>query len=641
MRVRIEELLNSGIWRPGVRAARAAVLLACLGGPVGCQSAGPMQGLTARRERTTAKVADSLCAPFCNVRSEIGNRAAAPASAVLRCNGQQRTDSGQQPGTIGGATVVKIGPPVGLAPRPSAAGNRPGQEVPAPAGRQQAALAHLPGPVTRVACHDVRPALPAALSPQTGGLGTEQPVEPDGPDKPIDLVAALNMAGVSNPTIGRALEEINAARGDLLGALALMLPTLNAGASIDLHEGTLQNSFGQIRDLRRGALEIGAGVGTRAAETTPIPGVRIFAQVAEAIYEPQAARNVVAARDFNAAAVRNNILMDVAVRYLDLAGAQARLQAIRQSQRDLDVLVKMLVAGAQPGVGQWRPADANRVSTAAMLLKTEEQTVEGDVAVASARLAELLSVDPALRLRVADQVLPLLNLVDPAMTLKQLLMIARSNRPEVGVREAEIRRAQVRLREEKVRPLVPLLSVGYTASQFGGGSDIVQPHWGKYSGRQDIDVFAVWSLQNLGFGNLGLIRERRGEIGVAEAQLVRQLNAINEEVTSAYAEVEARRRELNVALRQVETSIRGYDLEIQRARNLQGLPIESLNSLNLLRRAREELVRVVTQYSQAEVRLFVALGQPPNLSPNGPGGNGPGPAGDPNAPAPCLPPPGH
>jgi outer membrane protein TolC len=480
--------------------------------------------------------------------------------------------------------------------------DRPGSED----GTSQVAVVKLGAPI-------LKGVVPAGARPiEAESAVPPAPVLPPAPESRIDLVGALNLAGVSNPTIGRALEVVRAARGELLGARALMLPTMNAGASIDLHQGFLQSSTGLIRNLRRGSLEIGAGVGARAAESTPIPGLRIFAQVAEAIYEPQAARAQVAGRSFDATAVRNDVLLEVAVRYLDLAAAQARVEVIRQSQRNLDSVVQMLASGVPKG--QWRLPDLDRARSEALLLHTEEQNAEGEVAVASAELARLLSVDPATRLRVADPVLPLLQLVDPSLSQAQLQGIARNNRPEVAARTADIAQARVRLREERVRPLVPLLSVGYSADQFGGGSDQVHPRWGNYAGRQDFDVFAVWSLQNLGFGNIALQRERRAQVRAAEARLMEEINRINREVTDAYAEVAARRRELGAARRQLETSQQGFALDMERARNLRVKPIEILNSFNQLTRARQELVRIVTQYSQAQVRLFVALGQPPDVS---------------------------
>ena len=46
-------------------------------------------------------------------------------------------------------------------------------------------------------------------------------------------------------------------------------------------------------------------------------------------------------------------------------------------------------------------------------------------------------------------------------------------------------------------------------------------------------------------------------------------------------------------------------------RGLVGLPIEVLNSVRLLARARQDYVLALTEYNQAQLRLFVSLGQPP------------------------------
>jgi outer membrane protein TolC len=436
----------------------------------------------------------------------------------------------------------------------------------------------------------------------------------EAPECRLDLTEALRVAGVENPTIGLALETVRSSEAELLGARALLLPTLNAGVTLDLHAGNLEASSGIIRDLRRGSLYAGAGAGVRAAETVPIPGVRVFAHLADALFEPRAAREQVAGRRADADATRNNILLEVAIRYLALAGAEARLQALRVSEQDLEVVVRMLATGTQ--AGQWRQGDADRSAAEALLLRTEEQQAEGEVAVASAELARLLSLDPSTRLRVAEEVVPVIQLVDPTLTLEQLLQVARNRRPEVAARTADVARAEIRLREERVRPLVPLLSVGFSAGDFGGGSDQIRPHFANYGRRTDFDVFAVWSLQNLGLGNLSLQRARRAEVGQAEARLMAVLNQVNREVAEAFALSAARERDREVARRRVQESGASFRQDLLRARNLAGKPIELLNSLTLLAAARQDLVRAVTEYSQAQVRLFVALGQPPLGTPH-------------------------
>jgi hypothetical protein len=51
---------------------------------------------------------------------------------------------------------------------------------------------------------------------------------------------------------------------------------------------------------------------------------------------------------------------------------------------------------------------------------------------------------------------------------------------------------------------------------------------------------------------------------------------------------------------------------MQRSRNLEGLPIEVLDSVDLLVTARLAAIQAAIGFNQAQVRLFVALGQAPN-----------------------------
>src|SRR5262249_50471982 len=243
--------------------------------------------------------------------------------------------------------------------------------------------------------------------------------------------------------------------------------------------------------------------------------------------------------------------------------------------------------------------------------RQQEQNAEEEVAAASAELARLLNLDPSVQLRVADEVLPVVQLVDADLTLPQLLDVARNNRPEIRARPADGAFAETGLRQERVRPFVPVLSVGYSAGGFGGGSNQVSPRFGRFDTRSDFDVIAYWSLENLGFGNRAIQRERRGEVSEAEAMWARVVNQVNREVADAYARSAARRQEVDIAARRVRTMEEGFDLDYRRTRNLAGRPIELLNSLNLLRAAREDLVRAIVGYDQAQFQLYVSLGHPP------------------------------
>jgi outer membrane protein TolC len=340
--------------------------------------------------------------------------------------------------------------------------------------------------------------------------------------------------------------------------------------------------------------------------------VRITAHLADALFEPQVARQRVAARSLDATATRNTVLLDVVLRYFDLAGAEARLRATRQSQSELAEVVRVTANFARTGQG--REGDAERARSEAFLLATQEQRNEEEVAVASAELARLLSMDAAIRIHTPGEPLPLVQLVATEGGVEPLLELALRNRPEVGARAADVALNATRLRQEKVRPFMPFLSAGFSAGTFGGGSNMTTPRFGSFDDRTDFDVLAVWRLDNLGFGNLAVQKRVRADLGAAEAEQLRIIDLIRREVAEAHTLVEARRLEMEASRRQVRTSEEGYRLDLDRSKNLAGKPIEVLNSVNLLFAARQDLVRAIVGYNQAQFQLFVALGQPPTLA---------------------------
>src|SRR5262249_30265521 len=159
-------------------------------------------------------------------------------------------------------------------------------------------------------------------------------------------------------------------------------PTLNAGVNLRIHRGNLLASSGIIRDVNSQSLYAGWGARTVGAESLAVPGLRVFAQLADAIYEPVAARQRVVAWRFDLAATGNAVLLEVADGYLALAGAEALLQMVRQSESELAEVVRVTANFARTGQG--RPGDANRARSQALLLHTQEQRVEEEIAVAAA-----------------------------------------------------------------------------------------------------------------------------------------------------------------------------------------------------------------------------------------------------------------
>ena len=149
----------------------------------------------------------------------------------------------------------------------------------------------------------------------------------------IDLPTALGLAGVENPTIALAQEAVRASLAQRLQADALLIPSLQAGASINVHRGNLLSARGIIRDVDRQSLYAGAGAVAIGGSTVGFPGVRLTAHLTDAIFEPVVARNRVAGRQFDAQAISNSVLLEVTTRYFDLMGTEARLATVMMRGR--------------------------------------------------------------------------------------------------------------------------------------------------------------------------------------------------------------------------------------------------------------------------------------------------------------------
>ena len=472
--------------------------------------------------------------------------------------------------------------------------------------------------------------LPAEVAPAPSALaGATPPTIPEASAPyAIDLPTALRLADDQNPEIAEARVAILAATAEQLAAYSILLPSLNAGTNYHAHTGNLIRSTGQVLNVSSQSLYVGAGARTLAAETVNIPGVNVFGALTDAIYQPLAARQRVAGARFNASATANEVLLEVSRRYLELIGARATLEAWRNSAAEADEIAR--VVADYFATGQGRKADADRAETERRLFQAEIQHAEELVAVASARLSEQLNLDASIRLEPPMGQVEPLTIVNLDAPTEDLIRAAVRQRPDLAARQADVNGAEFRHKRELARPLLPTVWVGFSGGYFGGGSNIVPPSMGNFGGRQDFDARLFWTVLNGGFGNVALQRQQRAEVNEAIASRVRVLNRARDEITSSRAEALVQRQMVDTARAEVASAESGYREDRIHLRESLGRPIETLNSLKLLARARVHLIEAITRANQAQFALFVALGTPPPLGPDaGPVPPGPPPVANP------------
>jgi outer membrane protein TolC len=455
--------------------------------------------------------------------------------------------------------------------------------------------------------------MPALSNPQEG-LTIVDVIPTTGQEYPVDLSTVLQLAESQNPTIALGREAIREALALQLQARGLLLPSLNGGAMYHLHQGPLQSSEGQILKVNEQSIYFGGGDWAIGAQTVAVPAVHLFAHVGDAYFAPLVAAQVVASREATSRAIENTSLLDISTRYLNLVGAEGELYAIRKSEEGLMEVVKATAAFAQTGQG--RVGDANRSRSQALLLHAQEMQAQEALAVASAELSRTLHLDPSVRLRTATGMIEVVQLVDSSYRMEDLVQMALGARPELAAAVADVSAANYRLKAEYARPWLPVLSVGVSAGAFGGGGnqggdDSLFQNLGT---RTDFDVYAYWSFLNLGFGNLALQKQERSGRDQAIAQRGLVANQIGREVTDAFVLSERRRQELDFAIKRLKTAADGAREEIARTRGGEALPLEAINSVNLLTDARQELVRAIVAYDLAQFQLFVATGATPTAA---------------------------
>ena len=113
---------------------------------------------------------------------------------------------------------------------------------------------------------------------------------------PVDLMTAFRLVGEQNPQVLIAQSRVIEALALRQLAAVQFLPTLNAGTSLNSHQGTLQQSTGSILQVNRDSLYAGAGAFAVGGGTVNIPGVVLTGNVAVMTYDYLVARQEVERR---------------------------------------------------------------------------------------------------------------------------------------------------------------------------------------------------------------------------------------------------------------------------------------------------------------------------------------------------------
>jgi outer membrane protein TolC len=443
---------------------------------------------------------------------------------------------------------------------------------------------------------------------------TEQP-EPT-PDLPVrDVTMANILASVAgrNPEVGFASRRYAEAYARLIAARALWLPSINAGLGWNNHAGPLQASDGSVNEVSRSSLTSGLGVQTIGAGSPVVPGLFANFHSAEAIFQPRIANRAAAARDAAVRTAINDLLLETALAYLELLRAHQSRAIALDIREHAERLATATADFARTGAGN--EADADRAATELAIRRNEVVQADEEIQVASARVVELLNDDPRFVLVPMEPAIAPVDLVPLDTPIQALLPAGLQRRPELAEARHLVGEAVQRMKMERFSPWLPNVLMGTSYAAFGGGEG---SRIDNTAGRFDLDAITYWQVRGLGVGEYAARREARAQVDQTRMRQIREMNRVGREIVEAHAQVLARHRQIGIAEQAVDRATDSFERNWLRVRDLEGLPIETLQSIQALDQARREYLRAVVDYSAAQFRLHRALGWPIDLTDEAP-----------------------
>ncbi|HZW32577.1 MAG TPA: TolC family protein, partial [Isosphaeraceae bacterium] len=440
----------------------------------------------------------------------------------------------------------------------------------------------------------------AALAPPAGDLSLRlkpAPLEPTDLRFPINLATALRLSDARPLNVATAQAHVWVAEAQLTRAKVLWIPTTNVGFDYIRHDG--------------GGPDFNKGIMTAPSVNFFYAGAGLtqFVATTDALFQPLVSRQELNSRHWDVQAAKNDALFQTARAYFSVhqyRGMYAGALYVVERGRDLVERIAQLSRELVPTV------EVDRARN--MLADMEQQSVlaRQEWRIRSADLTQLLRLDPRAVVVPLESDHLQITLIDPDRSLPDLQRIALSNRPEVASQKALVQAAELRIRREKMRPLLPtILLNGFQtpyellqAGIFGIGPNTSLNQW---TGRFDMSPQLVWQLEGLGIGNLARIKEQRGNQSQAVIELFRIQDMVAADVTRAQAQVQSASLRVEQADRALRTAITTFNGNFEGLRHttrfgdvlvLVNRPQEAVYALELMKLAFDEYFTTVADYNR-------------------------------------------
>jgi outer membrane protein TolC len=407
----------------------------------------------------------------------------------------------------------------------------------------------------------------------------------------IDLPTALRLAGAQNLDVQLAREKLAEAYAAEESATERFFPWVAPGVAYRRHDNLIQNTEGVIEEVHKQSYAPG---GTVLAQT----------DIGDAIFKLLEAHQLTKAARHGFDAQRAETILAAARGYFDLAAAHEAVGIAREALRASTDYAAEIERAVDAGIA-FR-GDALRVKVQQRSDEIALRRAEENARLASAKLVQILHLDPIVELMSRDASVVPLSIISTQEPLGDLVAQALAARPETQQSVAFLSAAKHAKNGAIYGPLIPNVGGEAFFGGLGGGKDSETGHFGE---SEDYVALLTWRVGPGGLFDFGNIHARQARLRGAALAADKVIDQVANEVITSQTRVLSLADQIATAKESLSDAEEALRLGEQRKEFGVGVVLETILAQQELSRVRNDYLNIVTDYDKAQHPLLRALGR--------------------------------
>jgi len=405
----------------------------------------------------------------------------------------------------------------------------------------------------------------------------------------IDLPSALRLAGARNIDIQLAREKLAEAYAGEESAIERFFPWVAPGVTYRKHDNLIQNTEGLIEEVHKQSYAPGS---TIAAQT----------DIGDAIFKSLEAHHLTNAARHGLDAQQQQTILEAARGYFDLAAAHEAVGVAREGLRASTDYAAEIDRAVNAGIAF--KGDALRVKVQQQRDEIALRRAEENVRLASAKLVQVLHLDPIVELMPRNASVVPLSIISVKESLGDLVSQALATRPETQQSAAFLSAAEEAKNSAIYGPLIPTVGGQGFFGGLGGGMD---SHTGHFGESEDYVASVAWRVGPGGLFDFGNIHARQARLREAAFTAEKVVDQVANEVITNQTRVRSLADQIATAKQSLSDAEEALRLGKERKEFGVGVVLETVLAEQDLARARNDYLNIVTDYNKTQYALLRAL----------------------------------